>query len=84
MVQNDQECVIFCCNRVSVTLCYLANIGIEVHHTVTELLHILGYQLVWVGNAVVQVANLIVCEPPVVRLLSNIQQCFSSEDLHLL
>lgn len=62
MVQNDRKFFAF-----SLFLHNLADVGIEVNHTVTEFLHILSYQLVWVGNTVVQVANLIVCEPPVVR-----------------
>lgn len=70
MVQNDRKYFAFSrfgCSTLRVPLYYLADVGIEVHHTVTELLHVLSYQLVGVGDTVVQVANLIVCEPPVVR-----------------
>lgn len=54
---------------------YLADVGIEVNHTITEFLHILSYQLVWVGNTVVQVANLIVRETPIGRDGIVKQQC---------
>lgn len=39
---------------------YLADVGVEVHYTVTEPLNVLGQQLVGVTDAVVQVTNLIV------------------------
>ena len=40
-----------------------ADVGIELSHAGTETLNILGQQLVRVGNAVVQVRHLVVCEP---------------------
>ena len=53
--------------NVSVEACigYLAEVGVEVHHAVAELLHVLRQQLVRVGDPVVQVAHLVVRVAPV-------------------
>lgn len=42
--------------------CYLAEVGIQVHDAVAEFFHILRQQLVWVGDAVVQIAHFVVGE----------------------
>lgn len=41
---------------------YFAEVGVEVHHTVAEFLHILCQQLVGIGYPVVQVSHFVVCE----------------------
>lgn len=42
---------------------YLAEIGVELHHTVAEFLHILSQELVSICDAVVQIAHFIVGVP---------------------
>lgn len=42
--------------------CYLAEVGVKIHHTIAELLHILGQQLVCVSYPVVQVAHFVISE----------------------
>lgn len=41
---------------------YLAEIGVKIHHTVAELLHILCQELVRIGDPVIQVSHFIVGE----------------------
>ena len=42
----------------------LADVGVEVHNGLAELVHILGEELVSIADAVVQVIHLVVSEPP--------------------
>lgn len=42
---------------------HLAKIGVELHHTVAEFLHILSQELVSVCYAVVQIAHFVVGVP---------------------
>lgn len=44
------------------TIWYLAEIGVKIHHTVAELLHILCQELVRIGDPVIQVSHFIVGE----------------------
>lgn len=41
---------------------YLAEVGVKVHHTVAESLHILCQQLICIGYPVVQVSHFVVGE----------------------
>lgn len=41
---------------------YLAEVGVEIHHTVAEFLHILSQQLVCIGYPIVQVTHFVVGE----------------------
>ena len=57
---------------VYLVVAYLAEIGIEFSHRITEFLNILCQQLVSISNAIVKVTHFVECEAPVEKMKHSI------------